>query len=395
VPPGFLTPRGAELMRLMGRYYRVLYGGRGLVEASVCPPPNTVVAWTDVDQRTRLTGMALLAGMYPGCTNPLLRHQEDLTVPDPLFHPQPTASCPMDPAANRAAVLDRIGGNFDSVLREYAPELKLMQATLCPAGRTSAGAYCGLPSEPPAVQVGPRGWITISGPIAIGASAAETFLMESAEGMPPDQVAWGRLSGGAALQELLKIHRLEMDLAHKTPPIARQHGSNLLAQIAAGLQNGHAFPGLEKLAEPVRLGLLVGHETNIANVARLPAERGVARRRARVRAVAGATDRPALRAARLLRADPGADAPVEGARLRESARHDRGRPARLRERRPREGLPAGALRADRQRGDRSRLRDDQALAAIARSARPVSMQASKGMSRLSVPKARMAACRRS
>ena len=33
VPPGFLTPHGAELMRLMGRYYRVLYGGRGLIQA--------------------------------------------------------------------------------------------------------------------------------------------------------------------------------------------------------------------------------------------------------------------------------------------------------------------------------------------------------------------------
>ena len=35
VPPGFLTPHGAELMRLMGRYYRVLYGGRGLMEVSI------------------------------------------------------------------------------------------------------------------------------------------------------------------------------------------------------------------------------------------------------------------------------------------------------------------------------------------------------------------------
>ncbi|HEX9326364.1 MAG TPA: histidine-type phosphatase, partial [Reyranella sp.] len=60
VPPGFLTPRGADLMRLMGRYYRVLYGGRGLMEASICPPRNTVAAWTDIDQRTRLTGAALL-----------------------------------------------------------------------------------------------------------------------------------------------------------------------------------------------------------------------------------------------------------------------------------------------------------------------------------------------
>jgi 4-phytase / acid phosphatase len=269
VPPGFLTPRGAELMRLMGRYYRVLYGGRGLVESDICPPLNTVAAWTDVDQRTRMTGAALFAGMYPRCATPLLRNQDDLTVPDPLFHPAPTPSCPMDLAANRAAVLARIGGDFSSVLREYAPQLNLMQATLCPPGMTAPGRYCGLPSEPPAVQPGWHGGVYIAGPIGIGSTAAEVFLMESAEGMPADQVAWGRLSGDAALGDLLKIHRLEFDLAQKTERIARQRGSNLLAQIVATLQDGHKFPGLAKRAEPLRLGLLVGHDTNIANVARL------------------------------------------------------------------------------------------------------------------------------
>jgi 4-phytase/acid phosphatase len=269
VPPGFLTPRGAELMRLMGRYYRVLYGGRGLMEASICPPLNTVIAWTDIDQRTRLTGAALLNGMYPGCTNPLLRNQDDPSIPDPLFHPQPTPSCPMDPAANRAAVLARIGGNFDSVLREYAPQLNAMQAILCPAGQTAAGGYCGLPSTPPAVETGSRGWVSVTGAIGVASSAAETFLLESAQGMPSSQVAWGRLAGDAALDDLLKIHRIQFDLAHKTLPIAQQHGSNLLAQIAATLQNGHKFPGIQSLAEPVRLGLLVGHDTNIASVSRL------------------------------------------------------------------------------------------------------------------------------
>ncbi len=269
VPPGFLTPRGAELMRLMGRYYRVLYGGRGLIEASICPPPNSVIAWTDIDQRTRQSGAALLIGMYPGCTNPLLRNQDDVAVPDPLFHPQPTASCPMDLAANRAAVLERIGGNFDSVLRGYGPQLNLMQATLCPSGQTASGGQCGLRSEPSAVLPARQGGVYIAGPVGIGSAAAETFLMESAEGLPTSQVAWGRLNGDAELRTLLEIHRLDMDLEQKTLPLARQHGSNLLAQIVASLQDGHKFPGLLRLAEPVRLGLLVGHDTNIANIARL------------------------------------------------------------------------------------------------------------------------------
>jgi 4-phytase/acid phosphatase len=42
-----------------------------------------------------------------------------------------------------------------------------------------------------------------------------------------------------------------------------------MAQIVASLQDGHKFPGLQRLAEPVRLGLLVGHDSNIASVSRL------------------------------------------------------------------------------------------------------------------------------
>ena len=59
---------------------------------------------------------------------------------------------------------------------------------------------------------------------------------------------------------LLKIHRLEVDLAEKTLPIARQRGSNLLSQIVTTLQDGHKFPGAPDIAEPVRLAILIGHE---------------------------------------------------------------------------------------------------------------------------------------
>jgi 4-phytase/acid phosphatase len=268
VPPGYLTPRGAELMRLMGGYYRALHGGRGLMQADDCPPAGTFAQWADNEQRTRESGAALLRGMYPRCASLTTRSQADLTKPDPLFHPSPTPSCPMDAASNRTAVLARIGGDFSSVLREYAPQLSLMQATLCPKGAT-AGRSCGLPTEAPSVQTRPNGRLTITGPIAMGSQAAENFMMQSAEGLPANQVAWGRLKDEAQLRQLLKIHRLEIDLADKTLPIARQHGSNLLSQMVTTLQNGHSFPGAPDIAEPVRLAILIGHQDNIANIERL------------------------------------------------------------------------------------------------------------------------------
>jgi 4-phytase/acid phosphatase len=197
------------------------------------------------------------------------RSQADLATPDPLFHPRPTASCPMDANSNRAALLARIGGDFSSVLREYAPQLSLMQATLCPPALVAGQAQCGLSAEAPGVQPGPNGQLTMTGPVGIGSAAAESFALEYAEGMPANQVAWGRLSGDAAIRNLLKIHRLQIDLAEKTLSIAQQRGSNLLSQIVTTLQDGHKFPGAPDIAEPVRLAILFGHEANVGHIERL------------------------------------------------------------------------------------------------------------------------------
>jgi 4-phytase/acid phosphatase len=271
VEPGFLSPRGEELMRLMGGYYRVLYGGRGLVQADDCPAPGTVAAWTDLSQSTRASGAALLAGMYPRCANLPMRNQANFALPDPLFNPQPTASCPMELEANRAAILARLGGSFASVQRDYAPALSIMQSVLCPAGASKGvgGGSCGEAGTANSIESGTDGGVRLRGPLGYASTAAETFLMQAAEGMPKDEIAWGRLAHDATLSELLALHHLDQDLTQKTKPIARQRGSNLLSLIGAILANGHNFPAHAATGQPVRLGFLVGHESNIHNLAAL------------------------------------------------------------------------------------------------------------------------------
>ena len=269
VPAGDVTPRGIELGRQMGQFYRLTYGGRGLIQADDCPAPGIVVIWVDLDKRTEYAALSTQGGPYVRCINPILKHQTDLSKPDPLFHPSPSTTCPMDAAANRDAILARIGGDFSSVLREYAPQLSKLQATLCPPGASPGGKACGLAVEAPAIVPDPRGGVMMKGPIAIGSMAAELFLTESAEGLPADQVAWGRLAGDAEILDVMKVHRLHGDLIEKTRQIARQKGSNMLAQIVAALQDGHNFPGAPDITQPVRFGMLIGHDTNILNVAGL------------------------------------------------------------------------------------------------------------------------------
>jgi 4-phytase/acid phosphatase len=265
--PGDLTPRGAELATLMGGFYRVLYAGRGLLPAAErCPASGTVAAWADVNQRTRLTAQALLDGLYPRC-GLKEQHQADTGKDDPLFHPpRDSATCPFDQAEGRAAIMRRIG-DFASILRDYAAPLETTQAALCPA-EPPPPDKCGLNAEPSEIVSRRDGGLEMKGPIGIGSTAVEIFQLEAAQGMAPDQVAWGRLKD-AALSGVMSIHVLQFDLMQRTRYIAQRQGSRLLGTIAATLQDGHAFPAAQRGPQLPRLAILVGHDSNLANVAGL------------------------------------------------------------------------------------------------------------------------------
>ncbi len=119
---------------------------------------------------------ALLAGMYPRCGNLALRNQANFDVPDPLLHPQPSASCPMDPAATRKAIMARIGGSFASVQRDNAGPLRMMQSVLCPNGTTATaagGGTCGDATAPTALETGPDGRTRLKGPLGLGSTASK------------------------------------------------------------------------------------------------------------------------------------------------------------------------------------------------------------------------------
>jgi len=245
VPPGYLTPRGAELARLLGAYYRNYYAGQGLLPAQGCPQPGDVFAWADVDQRTRMTAESLLAGMFPGCgLKPGYRTGAKV---DPLFHPTRAGVCRVDPGRARQSVLDRIGGDFGTVLSTYQGELAAMQAVLkccAPAVCRASGAAAPCTS-----------------------TAAEIFLLEYAQGLPEREVAWGRASSPQAMRPLWRLHTLQLDLMQRTPYLAARQGSPLVKRVLATMRdaidrNGNARPPARR-----KLTLLVGHDTNISTSA--------------------------------------------------------------------------------------------------------------------------------
>lgn len=273
VPPGYLTPRGAELARLLGGYYRGYFAAQGLIPAQGCPPPGDVFAWEDVDERTELTGQSLLEGMFPGC-NLKPEHLAGAKI-DPLFHPTRAGVCRIDSARARQAVLHRAGGNFAAMQSRYRSEIAAIQSVLKCCGppvcrAAGVAGSCGL-GDLATTVVGSNdgGSVRLSGPIAIGSTAAEVFLLQYAQGFPDDQVAWGRASTPEALRPLLRLHTLQFDLIQRPPYLAARQGSALVQRVLTTMRRDVDGGGRVDRGPPAgrKLTLLVGHDTNLANVA--------------------------------------------------------------------------------------------------------------------------------
>lgn len=272
VKAGYLTPRGAELVTLMGGFYGDYFRHHGLLSAG-CPLDGSIYAQADIDQRTRLTGQAFLDGVAPGC-GLKVHYQADLKKIDPLFHPVEAGVCKLDSASTQQAVEERFGGPLSELSQRYAKPFALMGEVL----NFAASPYCQSLQQQGKVcdfatfaaneiKVSEGGKkVALSGPLALSSTLGEIFLLQHSQAMP--DVAWHRLSGENNWVSLLSLHNAQFDLMAKTPYIARHKGTPLLQQIDTALvlqrdAKGQTLP----LSPQTKLLFLAGHDTNIANIA--------------------------------------------------------------------------------------------------------------------------------
>jgi 4-phytase/acid phosphatase len=275
VKPGELTARGAHLIGLMGDYYGAWLKQERVLPEHACPAPNEVSAWADVDQRTRLTGDALVDAIAPHC-NLHAAHEPELDADDPLFHATESGQCKLDPATARAAIDARFDGRgLDAIADRYRASLERMDDTLqfqsspyCQ--RDQQATNCRLPSLVNRVQIDATGRHSrLDGPLGIASTVSEVFLLEYAQGMAPGEVGWGTIHSGEDWARLLAAHNAQFDLMAKTPYLASRKGTPLMADILGALTQ--AATGTPAFATHAPAGnrvyLLAAHDTNLANLA--------------------------------------------------------------------------------------------------------------------------------
>ena len=261
VPPGYLTPHGRHLMVLLGAYYRETFAAQGLLTGRTDEDLKSIYFRADSDERTVETARGLGLGLLPGA-EPVVHAKAEGRI-DPLFHPVGRP----DRALAAAAVRGRIGDNPAILGEANKPLFEMMQRVLFDGEMTPPGKISPfvlpVPARPDqttrAVDLRP-----LSGTVA---AFAEAFLLEYADGLPPQDVGWGRITP-EMITQLLRLHSLYFDLIYRTFYQAQAEGSNLASHLLATLEqaaSGQAVPGAIG-GRNGRLVVLVGHDGNVASL---------------------------------------------------------------------------------------------------------------------------------
>jgi 4-phytase/acid phosphatase len=269
VEPGLLTPHGKQLMTLFGGYYRAEFAERGLLSDSECADAQEVYIRADTDERTLETGRGLADGMLPGCKTEV--HSLGAGAHDELFH-LPDKSRRLDSQAAFSALSGRIGDDPGALATAYGIPLESMQKVLAtcaqssclPLTKTLAGVQASLT---PATG---DHLAELKGPLSTAATFAENLQLEYLEGMPDSQVGWGSVDQ-RSMTSLMALHAASSDLVQRTPAIARAQAANLLSQIIGTLDQAEEHRSISSaIGTPDdKIVFLVGHDTNISNVAAL------------------------------------------------------------------------------------------------------------------------------
>jgi 4-phytase/acid phosphatase len=241
VPPGYLTNRGRKQMVDMGSYYRARFTREGLLTGNDAEDARHAYFHTNVIQRTIQTGCALAEGLFPSTTTTV--HYLAPGQKDMLFY-----GSPLNEKLSEAAINGRIGNNISALVQTMRPQLQLVEKSLA-----KPGLFAGTMSS-----------------LRLAGTMSDNYVCEYCEGMPMNQVAFGRASF-EDIQEMLKLLGMDFDLQCRTEYIARTMMSNMAGHIVATLEraagNSNTTGAFGDADD--RLFVIVGHDSTLSAVAGL------------------------------------------------------------------------------------------------------------------------------
>ncbi|QSQ46366.1 histidine-type phosphatase [Xanthomonas translucens pv. translucens] len=245
-PASLLTAHGRTGVQLSGDYTRQWLLRDGVLPATGCPAAGMVSVYANTDQRTIASAQILAEALAPGCG--LQAGHQPQGSDDPLFRPVEAGAVDFDADAAVASIQRQTGGP-GAVVAPYAKELRTMQQILgCSAKDCD---FARMPSSLSASANG-RG-IAMHGPLDLTSGTAEVLILQYAEGLPLDQVGWGRATR-ERIGVVSRLHALLFEIYARPQYMAARAGAPLARRVLDTLGVAHA----------PKLSVLVASDTHIA-----------------------------------------------------------------------------------------------------------------------------------
>jgi 4-phytase/acid phosphatase len=238
-PAGDLTPHGAEGIRRLAAYDREVLAIQGLLPATGCAAPGTISAWSSGSSRAIKTGLAFIETLQPGCKvaldHPAGEDDED------QFHPSTSKAAMDGDRALAASQAQFPASGLQGVIAARKADFATLERIVGVPVDT-ASTLKATPGDKP----------DLKGGLSFGSTAGQTILLQDLEGMPMEQVGWGRASN-ADIRAILRFHPIKFQYETRPAYVARRLAAPIVTRIVDALSG-----------QGGRLTLLFGHDTNIA-----------------------------------------------------------------------------------------------------------------------------------
>lgn len=242
---GYLTKKGRQLERFMGRYVSEWMMNENLFQ-NKCPDEDEVHVYSNTKQRTIETAEAFVDGAFEDCVT--VHYNRDTTKMDPIFN----SIVRNDTQEFKDLVISEMQKKLDAIslprpYRELDRILELKNSSVCRKENV-----CSLFKVKHDIVLNLNEEPDVSGPLKIANFIVDAFLMAYYDGKPIHEVAWGEVTLLTEWDTLLSAVRAYHDVRFKTKHLSRDLVNPLLEHMRDIFLTGDK-----------KFYLLVGHDANI------------------------------------------------------------------------------------------------------------------------------------
>ena len=258
---GHLTSKGGILESYFGEYVNSWLTQEKLFNKDTCPLAKDTFIYANSLQRTLATAQYFTLGAFPGCDVKIF-HQAELGVMDPNFNPIiHDGSDAFKQSALAAMNTEASADGLTGLNRELKPSYDLLSkitdyknGSVCLTDKR-----CDLNSEPAEFTVEKDKEPGVSGPLRIGTSISDAFILQYYEGFPAQDIAWGAIQSDSEWKMLANIKDRYGEVLFGSPLVAKDVSAPLIKYI-------NAIFTQDVMRQPAKFNLLVGHDSNVVSL---------------------------------------------------------------------------------------------------------------------------------